>query len=345
MDKVQIVSWLLTRKCNLRCSYCRIVKNYKEIPSEYPPISHYHKNEMSTDTIIKGLEGFKKHNPDCFMILYGGEPLLRKDLPDIVQYCNDQNINYTIITNNSDEIQPMIENLITKVDYVTGLTSSVDPIIFDKTATGDRVDKSIAGLKKLSMFRGLVKDLVAEITVDNETLQFLYPLVERLTELDINSDITFIDIAKTKYYDFSNVTNEKVLVQKNEYVQEQLEKIINAKLNVHMANVLLPQLYLDLPSNMNCEIEKDIHNLTVDADGTVRLCLRVKGVDTPGKINLDNLFAKEDWSLNPRLKPMITRDKLNYCRLCNWTCMRMSSMISKGYSDSKELIHSERRGK
>ena len=85
MDKVHIVSWLLTRRCNLRCSYCRIVRNYKKMPEEYPQTSHYRKNEMSTDDVIHGLKGFKNHNPDAFHILYGGEPLLRTDLPDIVQ--------------------------------------------------------------------------------------------------------------------------------------------------------------------------------------------------------------------------------------------------------------------
>jgi MoaA/NifB/PqqE/SkfB family radical SAM enzyme len=342
MDRVHIVSWLLTRKCNLKCSYCRIVRNYKDIPEVYPPISNYHKNEMSTEMVLKGLEGFKNHNPDSFHILYGGEPLLRKDLPEIVQFCNINSINYTIITNNSDDVQPMIENLLTKVNHVVGLTSSVDPIIFDKTASGDRLEKSIAGLKKLIDFKGIIKDLVAEITVDNETLPFLFPLVEKLTELGINSDITFIDIAKSKYYDFSNVTDKNLLVKKSPEVREQLEKIIDAGLNVHMAETLLPKIYTDLPSDMDCEIEKNIHNLTVDADGSIRLCLRIRGVDTPEKINLGNLFSK-DWTLNPRLKPMLIRDKLHYCRLCNWTCMRMSQMISSHSEMSSDLIHSERR--
>jgi len=93
---------------------------------------------------------------------------------------------------------------------------------------------------------------------------------------------------------------------------------------------------------MDCEIEKNIHNLTVDADGSIRLCLRIRGVDTPEKINLGNLFSK-DWTLNPRLKPMLIRDKLHYCRLCNWTCMRMSQMISSHSEMSSDLIHSERR--
>lgn len=344
MDKVQIVSWLLTRKCNLRCSYCRIIRNYKDLPEEYPSISQYHRNEMPTKMVLDGLYGFKMHNPDSFHILYGGEPLLRKDLPEIVQFCNDNNINYTIITNNSDEVQPMIENLLTSVNYVIGLTSSVDPIIFDKSATGDRVEKSIAGLKKLTDFKGIVKDLVAEITVDNDTLPFLYPLVEKLTELDINSDITFIDIAKSKYYDFSNVTDENLLVQKSEAVQNELQKIIDAKLNVHMANVLLPKMYLSLPSNMDCKIEKNIHNLTIDSDGTIRLCLRVRGVDTPNKINIGNLFEK-NWNLNPNLKPQLIKDKLHYCRLCNWSCQIMSQIISENSNMLGSLVHENKRSK
>jgi len=297
---------------------------------------------MSTEMILKGLDSFKKHNSSSFHILYGGEPLLRKDLPEIVHFCNTNDINYTIITNNSNDVQPMIENLLTKVNYITGLTSSVDPVIFDKAATGDRVEKSIAGLKRLTEFIGIIKDLVAEITVDNDTLPFLFPLVEKLTELGINSDITFIDIAKSKYYDFSNVTDKNLLVEKSQYVQEQLKKIIDADLNVHMAEVLLPKIYNDLPSNMDCEIEKNIHNLSIDADGTIRLCLRIRGVDTPRRINLSNLFEK-DFSLNPRLKPMLTRDKLHYCRLCNWTCMRMSQIIASNSEMTSDLIHSERR--
>ena len=53
MSKIRIVNWLLTRRCNLNCSYCAITKNYKNKPDEYPDIYYYHKNEMDTETIIK----------------------------------------------------------------------------------------------------------------------------------------------------------------------------------------------------------------------------------------------------------------------------------------------------
>jgi len=97
MDKIHIVNWLLTRRCNLHCDYCRIIRNYKTKPKEYPDIMYYVKNEIPTDMVLSGLEKLKKHNSQCFHIFYGGEPLLRKDLFEIINYCNNNKIYYTII--------------------------------------------------------------------------------------------------------------------------------------------------------------------------------------------------------------------------------------------------------
>ena len=320
MSKIRIVNWLLTRRCNLNCSYCAITKNYKNKPDEYPDIYYYHKNEMDTETIIKGLEKFKLHNPDCFHILYGGEPLLRTDLPDIINYCNKENIHYTIITNNTKDVKPMLEKLLLKTDYITGFTGSVDPIIFNKYASGDTLNKSVAGLKRLTGFKDSIKDLVAEITITNDNVRYLYDLVSMLSNLGINSDITFIDISKSPYYDFSNVKDTNSLVYQTSFLAEQLQKIIENKLDTHMGKDLLMKIWDILPSNLDCEIEKDLHNLTIDADGSLRLCLRIAGVDTPKNIKLNDIITSSG-EINPDTEIYISKDKKNFCKNCNWTCM------------------------
>ncbi len=228
-DKIQIINWLITRRCDLKCSYCRIVRDYKDKPKEYPDMKYYYDNEMSPEYIIESLRRFKLHNENCFQIFYGGEPLRYNGLDKIINYCNKNQIYYTIITNNSEEVQPNLEELFLNVDYIEGLTSSVDPIIFSDDYKGsDIVKKSLEGLKRLTQYKGIVKDLVAEVTVDSKTLKYLYPLVEELSSHNISSSITFIDPAKSKYYDFSNVTNEKLLVEKSKETLEILEKIINS---------------------------------------------------------------------------------------------------------------------
>jgi len=341
MDNVRIVNWLLTRRCNLRCEYCSIVRDYDEKPPEYPDMKYYLKNEMSTETIIRGLRRFKLHNPDCFHIFYGGEPLLRKDLPEIINYCNKEDIFYTIITNNSDQIQPMLENLFSKVDYVGGLTSSVDPIIFDEKASGDIVLKSISGIKKLTRFKKFVKDLVAEVTVDKNTVQYLYRLIKDLNSRDISSSITFVDIAKNKYYDFSNVRDESILVYPSAQLAEEFKKIFNDKLNVHMGKDLMSKIWDSLPSNMECNNCYDVRVITVDADSSIRLCLRVRGIDTPKYMNLSNLFTNDN-ELTPFLKSYLFRDKRCYCQRCNWTCAMMAELVDRK-ENLNSLLHLDRR--
>lgn len=342
MDKVHIVSWLLTRRCNLHCSYCRISRNYKKFPQAYPNLKHYEQDEMKTEDITEALKKLKQHNSNAFHIFYGGEPFLRTDLPQIINFCNKEEINYTIITNNSDEVQGAIDDLFLKTDYVTGLTSSVDPIVVSgENITTDQYKKSVKALERFTKLRSVIKDLVAEITVDRDSINCLYDLVKMLTDLGVNSDITVIDTAKSDFYDFSNVTDKNVLVPKSPQVYEIFYKIIEDKLDVHMADPLLTQIYSILPSELNCEIEKDVHNLTIDADGTIRLCLRIRGIFTPDKYNVKN-FVQDSGELHPGLKLSLARDKRFSCRNCNWTCMLMSKIISR-ISNVSELIHSSKR--
>jgi len=343
MDKVHIVSWLLTRRCNLHCSYCRISRDYKKRPLSYPSLKDYERREISTSSIIEALRRFKIHNPDCFHIFYGGEPFLRADLPDIINYCNKEKIQYTIITNNSDEVQPAIDKLLLKTDYVVGLTSSVDPIVVaGQNVSTDQYKKSIKGLEKFAKLRDVIQDLVAEITATKESISSLYDLVKMLTDMGVNSDITVVDIAKSDFYDFSNVTDKTVLVPKVPEVYEIFHRIAEDQLNVHMAGVLLDRMYSILPSDLDCKIEDDVHNLTIDADGTIRLCLRIRGVFTPANFNVIN-FMLDDGHLHPGLKSSLARDKSFTCRNCNWTCMIMSKIISENEKYNEKLLHLEKR--
>lgn len=343
-DKIRIANWLLTRKCNLKCDYCAIVKNYANKAKEYPDMNHYLKNEMTTDYVLEGLRRFKAHNPDCFHIFYGGEPMLRKDLPEIINFCNRENIYYTIITNNTPQVQPMIKKLIEKTDYIQGITSSVDPVFNDwDTDASDRVRKSLEGFKRLVEYKAYINDVVAEITVMHSNLRYLYDLVKRLSGEGINSDITFIDIAKNSYYDFSNITDQSSLVYKDSHnLSIQLMDILaDDSLDVHMKNFLIPKIWSILPSNMDCEIEKNLHNVSIDADGSVRLCLRIRGVYSPQSFVNDRLFAKGTncKEISPFMKMSIANDKKRYCKLCNHTCLLMSK-----YGDRvDDLVHLDRR--
>jgi MoaA/NifB/PqqE/SkfB family radical SAM enzyme len=346
-SKIRIVNWLLTRKCNLKCDYCAIVRNYKDKPEQYPDMSHYAHSQMDSQYVMRVLSIFKIHNPDMFHIFYGGEPLLSFGLSNIINYCNKENIQYTIISNNAPEIQHLITDLFNKTDYIQGFTSSVDPVFdsndFDSVKL-DRVTKSIEGLRRLKEIQsqGKVKDVVAEITVMKHNIHYLYNLVKILSEEGINSDVTFIDIAKSPFYDFSNIYDENLLVSQEE-AKEQMDLLLNSNFDLHMKDILIPGILKILPSNMDCEIDKNLHNITIDADGTLRLCLRIRGVNTPKLYAHEVLTSGNPQEIAKSAHELIRADKKEYCKLCNHTCHLMSKHIDENDAGSEDLIHTNKR--
>lgn len=344
MDKIRIVNWLLTRKCNLSCDYCAIVRDYEDKPSEYPDIKYYYKNEMSTETVIEGLRKFKLHNPDCFHVWYGGEPLLYPGLSDIINFCNKEDIYYTIITNSSDEVQPLLEKLFAETDFITGLTASVDPTILNKkdVINDDINTKSLAGLETLIKYKDRVSDPVAEVVTTQDSVNNLYRLVKRLSDNGISSSISFVDIAKSPYYDFSNVRDPNLLVHPTADLAEQFKKIFDDKLDVLMGKELVAKIGEILPSNLDCQNCENVHNLTVDSDSTLRTCLRIRGVETPNNINLSNVIMKNG-ELSPFLKWHLLKDKRDYCQKCNWTCPIYSLVVWEDESKTDDLLHSDKR--
>ena len=336
---IHIANWLLTRKCNLNCSYCNIVKNYEGMPGEYKQMAYYHKYEMTTEDVLRNLDILKLHNPNMFHIFYGGEPMLRNDLYDIIHYCNSHNIYYTIISNNSDGVQDRIKNLFESTK-VMGFTSSVDPV-YDEDGDDDRLVKSRLALQRLKTIKenNPDTDVVAEITCTKENVHNLYRLVKELSQNQIHSSITFVDPAKNSSYDFSNVYGTELLVTEND-VSDQFKLLMednDIKNFIHMRDTLLPRLIKTLPSNFDCEMEKGVHNMTIDADGRVRLCLRIKGIASQ-LLHVEDCFDF-DGNISKTYQNMISLDKKNICEKCNWSCPIMSQVMESDNSNLTNLTH------
>ena len=83
-ENMLIVSWQLTRRCNLECQYC--------FTDSCPSLNA--DKELSTEECFSVIEKLKASFPDCMLILTGGEPLLRKDIFEI---CNRASENFFIV--------------------------------------------------------------------------------------------------------------------------------------------------------------------------------------------------------------------------------------------------------
>jgi len=112
-----LISWNLTKKCNLRCPHCYLEAGKK---AEY---------ELSTEECFALVDEMKQLGTEM-LILTGGEPLLRKDIFDLSQYASAQGMWVVMGTNGvlvtEKTAQKMIEC------GVKGVAISLDSIEAEK---------------------------------------------------------------------------------------------------------------------------------------------------------------------------------------------------------------------
>jgi len=101
--------WLITRKCNYRCVGCNVWKEQDE-------------NELSTEEIKKGLDILKEAGI-VELVISGGDPLLRPDIAEILDYAADRFVT-TVYDNGSMAAKKL--DALRKVDFVAISIDSLD---------------------------------------------------------------------------------------------------------------------------------------------------------------------------------------------------------------------------
>ena len=82
-----LISWNLTRRCNLRCRHC-----YIDASGAMP-------GELSTNEALRVLDEIAELNPETMLILTGGEPLMREDLDTLVGRASSLGMTVVLGTN------------------------------------------------------------------------------------------------------------------------------------------------------------------------------------------------------------------------------------------------------
>ena len=94
-----VVSWNVTRKCNLECSHCYINAARSELQGEL--------NTEEAKCLINQIADVSRP----LLILSGGEPLLRTDLYDLIQYGANKGLRMGVGSNGSLINQQVAKNL------------------------------------------------------------------------------------------------------------------------------------------------------------------------------------------------------------------------------------------
>jgi heme b synthase len=137
----RIIAWEITRSCNLSCAHCRASAEF----------GHY-AGELSLDEIKTTIDDIVTiSNP--IIILTGGEPLMRPDIWEIVDYAHEKGAmpvigtNATLIT--EDVAQKMADHKIPRISVSVDFPTAEDhdafrgqPGCFDSTIEGIKMAKA-----------------------------------------------------------------------------------------------------------------------------------------------------------------------------------------------------------
>jgi MoaA/NifB/PqqE/SkfB family radical SAM enzyme len=104
------VQWFLTQKCNYRCRGCNVWRNRRKI------------KELNTEEVKEGLDILRELGA-VEIVFSGGNPLLRKDIGEILEYASEYFIT-TIYDNGSMALEKI--DALRKVDFVAISLDSLD---------------------------------------------------------------------------------------------------------------------------------------------------------------------------------------------------------------------------
>lgn len=91
-----VVSWNLTYRCNLACEHCYLDAGPKPLVATE---NFADRSELGTEECFKVIDEIVAFAPECLTILTGGEPLLRRDILEIVQRASERGLWVVVGTN------------------------------------------------------------------------------------------------------------------------------------------------------------------------------------------------------------------------------------------------------
>ena len=122
-----VVSWNLTYRCNLACEHCYLDAGPKPLVGTE---NFADRSELGTEECFKVIEDLAAFAPECVTILTGGEPLLRRDILEIVQRAAERGL-WVVVGTNGVRITENVARRLAEAG-ARGLSLSLDALDPDR---------------------------------------------------------------------------------------------------------------------------------------------------------------------------------------------------------------------
>jgi radical SAM protein with 4Fe4S-binding SPASM domain len=118
-----VVSWNLTYRCNLACEHCYLDAGGKPAVGTE---NFADRSELGTEECYKVIDEIVGFAPECLTILTGGEPLLRRDILDIVTRAAERGL-WVVVGTNGVKVTENVARRLSEAG-ARGLSLSLDAL-------------------------------------------------------------------------------------------------------------------------------------------------------------------------------------------------------------------------
>jgi radical SAM protein with 4Fe4S-binding SPASM domain len=122
-----VISWNLTYRCNLACEHCYLDAGGTPLVRTE---NFADRSELGTEECFKVIDEIASFAPECLTILTGGEPLLRRDILDIVRRAADRGL-WVVVGTNGVRITENVAQRLADAG-ARGLSLSLDALDSDR---------------------------------------------------------------------------------------------------------------------------------------------------------------------------------------------------------------------
>jgi MoaA/NifB/PqqE/SkfB family radical SAM enzyme len=119
MNDLFLIAINLTRRCNLACEHCYMDAEARLDGSE---------GELTTDEVKGLLDEITSRSNETMVVLTGGEPLIRKDIEELVIHGSQLGLSMVIGTNGVLLDEQRVKSL--KAAGAMGIDISLDSLLF-----------------------------------------------------------------------------------------------------------------------------------------------------------------------------------------------------------------------
>jgi MoaA/NifB/PqqE/SkfB family radical SAM enzyme len=204
-------------------------------------------------------------------VLFGGEPMLRPDILDIVSYAKKIELPYAFISNSTYINTTSVADLV--ASGLDNYTASVDTL-----KTADR--RSADGVRAiLEMKRAGVRDVVANVVVHRKNLQEIPAIVKFFSGLDVWVILGILqDCLSDEGWDYrspSGLGLKQLPVETIEVVQRELLSLYDEGAKIHNVRSYIENMHtFGRKLNWKCSTPAYI---PIDEDGSLMTCVDVRG--------------------------------------------------------------------